>query len=285
VSEVFGLPPLFPLRVQWTCVEACQESGSLAFSSPAGVAGIATDCQMVFVIAPTADGGGSQLELTMSYEPSSPLASLALPVLSLDNAIALKLLLPRMASPAASPLGTQDPIAGPLVAVGRSVGILPEREADGWEGEPSAWADRDSMTQKLSTFSQRYLAGFKQWAAERVAGDFDETLVDAQIEAAVTSTAVVMYSFSSCPFCKRAKQLLDSKGAAYEVMELDELPSGAALRARLGTRTGRTSVPSIFIGGEYIGGMNDGPSAGLGLGPLDADGLLEPRLRAAGAIA
>ena len=74
----------------------------------------------------------------MSYEPSSPLASLALPVLSLDNAIALKLLLPRMASPAASPLGTQDPISGPLVAVARSVGILPAREADGWEGEPSA---------------------------------------------------------------------------------------------------------------------------------------------------
>ena len=57
------------------------------------------------------------------------------------------------------------------------------------------------------------------------------------------------------------------------------------MRARLGARTGRTSVPSIFIGGEYIGGMNDGPGAGLGLGPLDADGLLEPRLRAVGAMA
>ena len=65
VSEVFGLPPLFPLRVQWTCIEASQESGSLMFASPAGVAGIATECQMVFVIAPTADGGGSQVELTI----------------------------------------------------------------------------------------------------------------------------------------------------------------------------------------------------------------------------
>ena len=53
------------------------------------------------------------------------------------------------------------------------------------------------------------------------------------------------------------------------------------MRARLGVRTSRTSVPSIWIGGEYVGGLNDGP----GLLPLDADGALEPKLRAVGAMA
>ena len=62
---------------------------------------------------------------------------------------------------APSPLGTKDPIAGPLVAAARATGVLPEEEDDGWTGEPSAWADEDSFTQKLSGFTQTYLAGFR----------------------------------------------------------------------------------------------------------------------------
>ena len=46
--------------------------------------------------------------------------------------VALNLLLPR----ALRPLGVQDPIAGPLVAVARAVGVLPEEEEDGWRGQP-----------------------------------------------------------------------------------------------------------------------------------------------------
>ena len=53
------------------------------------------------------------------------------------------------------------------------------------------------------------------------------------------------------------------------------------MRARLGARTQRTSVPSIWIGSEFVGGLNDGP----GLVPLDTDGKLEPKLRAVGALA
>ena len=70
-----------------------------------------------------------------------------------------------------------------------------------------------------------------------------------------------------------------SPQATYSVLELDLDEEGAALRARLGRRTGRTSVPSVWIGGEYYGGLNDGP----GLVPLEAEGLLEPKLRACGA--
>ena len=66
-----------------------------------------------------------------------------------------------------------------------------------------------------------------------------------------------------------------------KAIELDLDPDGAAVRARLGARTTRTSVPSIWIGGEFVGGLNDGP----GLLTLDADGDLEPKLRAVGALA
>ena len=182
---------------------------------------------------------------------------------------------------APSKLGTKDPIAGPLVAAARSVGLLPEQEEDGWAGEPSEWAEADSFTQKLSAFTQNNLSGFKQFVAERVAGEFDAAAVDAAIESEVSRGGVLMYSFTSCPFCKKAKELLDDKGASYVVVELDELSDGAARRARLGARTGRTSVPAIFIDGSYIGGLNDGSP---GLAPLDAAGELVPRLIGAGAL-
>ena len=182
---------------------------------------------------------------------------------------------------AASPLGTQDPIAGPLVAAARALGALPEAEADGWTGEPSAWADEDSFTQQLSGATQKYAAGFKQFVAEKVAGDFDAAAVDASIDAALGDGGVTMYTFTSCPFCKKAKELLDDKGATYTEIALDEREDGAALRARLGKRTGRTSVPAVWIGDEYVGGLNDGAP---GLVPLDKAGELDGKLKSARAL-
>ena len=91
VDEIFGAPPLLPLRVRWICTAA--EPGRLQFASAEGLAGVASDCAMDFTV--TADGQGSTVELTMSYKPRSPIAMLAAPVLALDNAVALKLLLAR----------------------------------------------------------------------------------------------------------------------------------------------------------------------------------------------
>ena len=187
----------------------------------------------------------------------------------------------RTKSSAPSKLGTKDPIAGPLVAAARSLGVLPETEEDGWSGEPSAWADEDSFTQQLSGATQKYAAGFKQFVAEKVAGDFDAAAVDASIDAALGNGGVTMYTFTSCPFCKKAKELLDDKGATYTEIALDEREDGAALRARLGKRTGRTSVPAVWIGDEYVGGLNDGAP---GLVPLDKAGELDGKLKRARAL-
>ena len=86
-----------------------------------------------------------------------------------------------------------------------------------------------------------------------------------------------MFSFTTCPFCRRAKDYLDEKGIAYRVLELDELEGneGNEIRAVLGKLTKRTSVPSIFVGGTYIGGCNDGP----GLLPLGESGELDKLLQ------
>ena len=112
-----------------------------------------------------------------------------------------------------------------------------------FRGEPLAWAKTDSLPQRLSVFSQTRLAGFKQWVAERAAGDYDAAAADRRLDETIAGAPVVLFSFTSCPFCRRAKELLSAKGAAYRVLELDEAADGAALRAQLGRRTGRTSVP------------------------------------------
>jgi glutaredoxin 3 len=145
-------------------------------------------------------------------------------------------------------------------------------------GEPMEWSEGSSFANKVSEIIAGNSLGyqFKQWVADIVAGDFEKETVDAKIDAFVGDNSVAMFSFSTCPFCRKAKDFLEEKGVAYQVIELDELDGnqGNEIRAMLGKRTKRTSVPSIFIGGKYIGGCNDGP----GLMPLAESGELDTLL-------
>lgn len=82
---------------------------------------------------------------------------------------------------------------------------------------------------------------------------------------------VKMYTSAWCPYCARAKALLEQRG----VSDLEELfvDGQPALRAHMTEMTGRTSVPQIFIGDTHVGGCDD-------LHALDARGGLMPLLRA-----
>ena len=65
---------------------------------------------------------------------------------------------------------------------------------------------------------------------------------------------VVIYTSRFCPYCMRAKQLLDAKGVVYEEISVDGEPG---VRAEMTARAGRTSVPQIWIGEQHIGGCDD----------------------------
>jgi hypothetical protein len=91
VREIFGLPPVLPLSVVWTCRQ--NKAGTLEFSSPEGLANVAEDVRMAFSIRKDSDAG-TTVDLTVEYKAVSPLAILAIPVLTLDNELALKALLP-----------------------------------------------------------------------------------------------------------------------------------------------------------------------------------------------
>jgi glutaredoxin 3 len=80
---------------------------------------------------------------------------------------------------------------------------------------------------------------------------------------------VVIYSTGWCPYCARAKQLLESKGVDFEEIDVDARPEA---RAEMMTRSGRRSVPQIFIGVTHVGGCDD-------LHELEASGRLDTLLK------
>jgi glutaredoxin 3 len=83
---------------------------------------------------------------------------------------------------------------------------------------------------------------------------------------------VKMYMTDWCPYCVRARQFLLSRGVSQiEEIRVDELPEE---RRRMMTRTGRRTVPQIFIGDTHVGGCDD-------LIALDRHGGLMPLLQAA----
>ena len=84
-------------------------------------------------------------------------------------------------------------------------------------------------------------------------------------------STVTMYSTQSCPFCVRAEQLLQRKGINnIQKIMLEDKPE---TRNEMVARTGRRSVPQIFIGDHHVGGFDD-------LVILDRAGKLDPMLAA-----
>ncbi|MFZ9871810.1 MAG: glutaredoxin 3 [Steroidobacteraceae bacterium] len=79
---------------------------------------------------------------------------------------------------------------------------------------------------------------------------------------------VVMYATGWCPYCERARALLARKGVAFEEIDIDVASSR---REEMMTRSGRRTVPQIFIGEVHVGGCDD-------LYALDARGGLDPLL-------
>jgi glutaredoxin 3 len=79
---------------------------------------------------------------------------------------------------------------------------------------------------------------------EKILGDF------------ITAHKVVVFSATYCPWCKRAKDLLNARGVKYVVVELDH-PSNGVIKPVLAEMTGRKTIPNIFIDGANVGGFDD----------------------------
>jgi len=80
---------------------------------------------------------------------------------------------------------------------------------------------------------------------------------------------IVMYATSWCPYCAEARDLLRAKGVTFEEIDVEAHPGA---RAEMMSRSGRRTVPQIFIGETHVGGCDD-------LMELDASGGLDPLLK------
>ena len=85
------------------------------------------------------------------------------------------------------------------------------------------------------------------------------------------SAPVQMYTTAVCPYCVRAEQLLKARGV--EQIEKVRVDLDPAQREQMMARTGRRTVPQIYIGDRHVGGYDD-------LAELDRKGELVPLLRA-----
>ena len=84
----------------------------------------------------------------------------------------------------------------------------------------------------------------------------------------MSNPEIIIYSGHRCAYCNAAKRLLDSKGAEYTEINVDEDPK---LRTEMVGRTKRQSVPQIFIGNTHVGGFDD-------LSELNHEGKLDALL-------
>lgn len=82
------------------------------------------------------------------------------------------------------------------------------------------------------------------------------------------SVPVIVYSTAVCPYCIRAERLLEAKGVTVQKVRVDLDP---AERIKMMERTGRRTVPQIYVGDTHVGGFDD-------LYALDQAGKLDPLL-------
>lgn len=84
-----------------------------------------------------------------------------------------------------------------------------------------------------------------------------------------TQPSILIYATGLCGFCHAAKRLLDGKGVSYETIRVDQDPEQKQIMME---RSGRHTVPQIFIGDRHVGGFDD-------LYELDSDGELDALLQ------
>ena len=70
----------------------------------------------------------------------------------------------------------------------------------------------------------------------------------------MTQPAITMYMSDWCPYCRRAKDLLESKTLVFDEINVD---ADANFREEMMARSNRRTVPQIFIGEKHIGGCDD----------------------------
>ena len=105
-------------------------------------------------------------------------------------------------------------------------------------------------------------------------GDLSKTTMsESKLHSLIQSHDVILFVSGGCPYCSDAVRILQEKGIAHHVVEA----SGDERKA-LSKMTGMSSVPNVWVKGEFVGGCNDGPLPWMGIAKLARNGELTNRL-------
>jgi len=159
----------------------------------------------------------------------------------------------------------------------------------------SSFLDSVQTRFKIAQESNTAGYGWKQVLADVIAGnEYNESEILNTIDETISSAPCVMYTWESSPSCKKAKEAFDVINAKnVKIVVLDPSKSeGNIIRAVLGRKVKRSSVPFIFIDGKYIGGYdggiddndNDNGNDASGMVNLAFQGKLRDMLTDAGAM-
>jgi len=103
-----------------------------------------------------------------------------------------------------------------------------------------------------------------------------DSIENQYVQQKIKDHAVMVFSKPSCPYCKMAKEVLDSTGVEYEVEEIDQRKDCDKLQDVFAQITGARTVPRVFVGGKCFGGGSD-------VSLLHKQGRLVPLMQEAGA--
>jgi len=119
----------------------------------------------------------------------------------------------------------------------------------GLSGVPAAFKPRASTLNRF---------GVKKAQVNTIRTCFAQagSLID-QITAKNAKHPVMVYSKSWCPFCSQIKSMFEVMEVEYTAVELDKIVEESDIQQALMEMTGQRTVPSIFIGGQHIGGCDD----------------------------
>jgi glutaredoxin len=163
---------------------------------------------------------------------------------------------------------------------------LPDEAAGGRRGGAKARGALKPAGKAMGLLAPLFSLQARAQASLLGVGEAELDQAKGAVDKVLKEHGAVLYTYGLSPFSAEAVALLDAAGAAYERVELGPEwfllgKEASALRLALLERTGQSSLPHVFVGGEHVGGLFSGSP---GLAALSESGELVPRLQASGAI-
>ncbi|XP_029356330.1 glutaredoxin 2 isoform X1 [Echeneis naucrates] len=108
-------------------------------------------------------------------------------------------------------------------------------------------------------YSRVVWTGFRRMGnfSSSTTGSLSSTSYIQYVQEVVSQNCVVIFSKTTCPYCKMAKNVFNEIGATYKIIEIDEHNDGKRLQEALAQITGARTVPRVFVNGKCIGGGSD----------------------------